>query len=98
MIPESIAAKVAGSVAGTILALVFIVPKTLSGFIRRISASLVGGMVFGPSVHYYGGWPASWEHLMASAAIASFLCWFVMGHVVTLAKKLLADKAQQDAE
>ena len=96
MIPESIAAKALGSVAGTILALVFIVPKTVTGFIRRAVASLICGFVFGPSVHSYLAWPVVTEHVLAATALASFLGWWGMGAVVQVAKKILGDKIQSN--
>lgn len=96
MLPESVLIKGLGSLAGTILALVFIVPKTVSGFIRRTVASLIGGIVFGPVIHVYLAWPTVWEHLVASSAIASFLSWWVMGPIVTVARKWLTDKTQSE--
>lgn len=92
MLPERVVAKLAGSLAGTILALVFIVPKTVSGFIRRIVDSLICGYVFGPSVHAYLAWPLATEHVMASTALASFLGWWGMGAVMHVARKLLGEK------
>lgn len=96
MLPESIVAKALGSVAGTILALVFIVPKTVSGFIRRVVAGLICGYVFGPSVHAYLVWPAATEHVIASTALASFLGWWGMGAVMQVARKILGDKTASE--
>lgn len=96
MIPESLAIKLAGAVAGTVLALVFVPPKTLAGFFRRTTASLICGPIFAPVVHAYLIWPDAWEHWLAATALTSFLSWTGMGLVVAGARKLLGDKAQTD--
>lgn len=96
MIAESVIVKVAGAVSGTVLALVFLPPRTLAGFFRRTVASLICGPIFSPVVHAYLLWPNAWEHWLASTALTSFLSWWCMGLVVTGAKKVLGDKTPTD--
>jgi hypothetical protein len=96
MIPESVIIKVAGALSGTILALVFIPPKTLAGFFRRTVASMICGPIFSPITHGYLGWSGDWEHWLASTALTSFLSWWLLGVIVAAAKKWLGDKAQAD--
>lgn len=96
MITEGVIIKLAGAVAGTVLALVFLPPKTLAGFFRRSTASLICGPIFAPVVHSYLLWPSAWEHWLASAALTSFISWWCMGLVVAGAKKWLGEKALPD--
>ncbi len=97
MIPESVLIKAAGALSGTILALVFIPPRTLAGFFRRSTASLICGPIFSPVVHSYLVWPNAWEHWLAAAALTSFVSWWLLGVIISLAKKWLGEKVT-DAE
>lgn len=92
MITESLILKFIGAFAGTVLALVFIPPRSISGFIRRAVASLMCGPIFAPVAHTYLNWPGAWEHWLASAALVSFISWWTMGLVIAAARKLLGDK------
>lgn len=96
MITEGVLIKLGGAIAGSVLALVFLPPKTLAGFFRRSTASLICGPIFAPVVHSYLLWPGEWEHWLASAALTSFISWWLLGAVVALAKKMLSDKTQTD--
>lgn len=96
MIPEGMIIKFAGAFSGTVLALVFIPPRTIAGLIRRSVASLICGPIFSPVAHSYLVWPNSWEHWLAAAALTSFISWWCMGVVVAGAKKLLGDKTQSE--
>ncbi len=98
MITEGIAIKLLGAVSGTVLALVFLPPKTLAGFFRRSVASLICGPIFAPIAHGYLMWSSDWEHWLASAALTSFVSWWCMGLVVTVAKKWISDKAAGEAD
>lgn len=71
--------KLAGVLSGAFLALVFIPPKTISGFLRRGSAALVFGWVFGHLVLHYTSWELTPQNELAGFALASFLSWWVMG-------------------
>lgn len=95
---EAAIIKAAGAVAGTILALVFIPPRTLWGFFRRATASLICGPIFAPIVKSYLAWPAEWEYILASAALAAFISWFVLGVIVSAAKRIIGNKLADDKE
>jgi hypothetical protein len=88
MIGESIAAKVVGVLAGTCLALVFLPPRSIAGFIRRGVAALVFGGVFGPIINDYLQWPITDERVIASGAIAAFASWWLMGGIKKIAETL----------
>jgi hypothetical protein len=96
MITEGMLIKLAGAIAGTVLALVFIPPRTLAGFFRRTTASLICGPIFAPVLHGYLVWPNAWEHWLAAAALTSFLSWWLLGVIVSAAKKWLGEKALPD--
>ena len=96
MIPESVILKVSGALSGTVLALVFIPPRTIAGLIRRTVASLICGPIFSPITHGYLRWPDEWQHWLAAAALTSFVSWWLLGVIVTGAKKILGDKTQTD--
>lgn len=88
MIGEGLAAKIIGILAGSFLALVFIPPRSVSGFFRRATAALVFGWVFGPVVHRYTGWDGELENVAAAGAIAAFCSWWLLGVGKRLAEKL----------
>lgn len=96
MIPESVMIKFAGAFSGTILALVFIPPRTIAGLIRRSVASLICGPIFSPVAHSYLAWPNAWEHWLAAAALTSFTSWWLLGVIVTVARKWLTDKTASE--
>lgn len=98
MITESLIAKFVGAFAGSILALVFIPPKTLAGFFRRSVASLITGPIFCPVMHAQMGWADTWEYWTAAAAATSFLSWWLLGVIVAGAKKWLGDRAANEVE
>lgn len=95
MIPESVLIKLGGAISGTILALVFLPPRTRAGFFRRTSASMICGPIFAPVTHAYLAWPNAWEHWLAAVALTSFVSWWCMGAVIGGAKKLLGDKTEE---
>lgn len=98
MLTESAIIKLAGALAGTVLALVFLPPRTLWGFFRRTVASLICGPIFAPIVQAYLAWPNEWEHILASAALAAFISWFVLGIIVSSAKRIIGNKLGGDQE
>jgi hypothetical protein len=98
MVTESLIIKFLGSFAGAILALVFIPPKTLSGFFRRSAASLITGPIFCPVTHAQMGWADTWEYWLASAALTAFISWWLLGIVVTVAKKWIGEKAAGEVD
>lgn len=81
MIGEVAAAKAVGALAGAILALVFIPPRTWAGFFQRSAAALIFGFVFGPIARSWGGFDATSEGIAAAAAGSAFASWWIMGAV-----------------
>lgn len=81
MIPEGIAAKVIGVVAGAFLALVFDPPRSRSGFVRRTAVAFVGGYIFGHLVLKSLGWDETWDNIIAAWCLSSYISWYVMGRV-----------------
>lgn len=98
MIPEITLAKLLGGLAGAILALVFLPPKTLAGFFRRSIASLITGPVFAPITHAQFGWADTWEMWLAAAALTAFISWYALGVIVGAAKKWITDKAAGETD
>jgi hypothetical protein len=85
MITESLIAKIIGVISGACLALIFIPPRSISGFIRRSTAAVVAGMTLGTPTRLYLGWEADAESVIAAFCIAAFCSWWGMG----LAKRIL---------
>lgn len=81
-------ARLLGILAGSFLALTFLPPRSVSGFMRRGLSALVFGWVFSPVIHDYFQWPATDERLIASGAIAAFCSWWLMGAGKKLAEKM----------
>lgn len=79
-----IAAKLTGSVSGSVLALLFQPPKTRGEGKRRAAISLISGMTLGEVARQYLSFPASFEMWMASAAIASAFSWWIIGSAIRL--------------
>lgn len=74
--------KLAGAFAGSILALVFIPPKTRREFWRRGSGSLIMGMVFAPTALDWLKLTANIEGMITAACAAAFSAWWIMGLVI----------------
>lgn len=85
---EWFGAKIIGIIAGSFLALVFLPPRSIPGFVRRALSALVFGWVFGPVIHDYFQWPLTDERIIASGAIAAFSSWWLMGAGKKVAEKL----------
>jgi hypothetical protein len=98
MITESLLIKIIGALAGAVLALVFIPPKTFTGFTRRMTASLIVGPIFSPVVHSYMLWPDKWEHHLAAAALTAFLSWWMLGVIINAVRKWLTAKVEGSSE
>lgn len=98
MITEVTIAKLLGGFAGAILALIFIPPKTLAGFFRRSLASLIAGPIFSPVTHAQMGWADTSEMWVAAAALTSFISWWMLGVVVSAAKKFIESKAAGETD
>lgn len=89
MDPEIVAVlmlKFIGAAAGAALALVFVPPKTYRGFVRRLTASLIGGVMFAAYVREWGNFGDNWEGRIAAACAAGFMSWWAMGAVIRVLK------------
>lgn len=92
MISESLAAKLAGTFSGTILALVFIPPRSRAGFIRRGLGAIVFGWAFGHLPTYYLHWSKEPDYILSSYAGTAFASWWLMGAIKRAAESpLLGD-------
>jgi hypothetical protein len=102
MTPEEIAGlivKITGSVFGAALALIFVPPHTIPGFLRRLSASIIGGSIFAPFVQGWAGFDPTWEGLLGAACLAAFVSWWVMGVIIRLLRAWEASKyANRDGQ
>lgn len=79
--------KLLGSVAGAVLALVFLLPRTRREGLRRFGGSVVAGVIFAPVVMHYGAWSATPDNVVAASGAAAFGSWWVMGALVRIAGK-----------
>ncbi len=75
--------KLLGIFAGAYLSLVFVPPRSVKGFFRRISSAVVFGWIFG---HFFLALILRWteaersvEDVVAAWAIAAFTSWIAMG-------------------
>ncbi len=73
--------KMIGAFAGAVLALIFVPPKTLNGFIRRGTFALVSGPILGPYVQGWAGFSDGWEGLVAASSMAAFVSWWLAGSI-----------------
>jgi len=86
---ETIAAKVAGTLAGAFLALVLIPPRTKAGFFRRLTAAIVSGPIFGPLILRYMQWEGIEENIIASTCLAALISWWGLGVLINGAVKVM---------
>lgn len=76
--------KVCGSLAGAVLSLIFLPPKTLAEFVTRCGFSVIAGILFSEPVREYLRWAPTLQMELASSALTAMLSWFVMGAVTRL--------------
>lgn len=93
MIGEGLAAKIAGTFSGAILALVFIPPRTRAGFFRRSLGALVFGGAFGHLPAHYLQWARETEYFLSSYAATAFASWWLMGAIKRAAESSLLSDA-----
>lgn len=79
-----LATKFLGAVAGSILGLVFHLPKNRTEFNRRFSLSLICGVVFCEVLRVYLGWAATIEMYLAAATATAMFSWFVVGAMIRI--------------
>jgi len=80
--------KFLGAMAGAALALIFVPPRTRTGFIRRGAAALICGPIFGPFVQSWIGFSDTWEGVAAGSCLTAYASWWIMG----AAKRWIYDK------
>lgn len=85
-IAEALLLKILGSSAGTLLSLVFMLPRTIRDLFTRTIGSLVSGIVFAPQVIDYLNWdmPTAGETMVSAAALAAFTSWWMMGAITRI--------------
>ena len=98
MITESLLIKGAGTLAGTILALIFIPPRSMAGLFRRAIFSLISGPVFGPIALDYLKWTDTMEHQIAAMASAAFISWWLAGAIVAAGRKWAPEKPAPEGD
>lgn len=73
--------KGVGAIAGAILALVFIPPRSWPGFFQRATAALIFGVMFAQPARYWLGFEPSDEGIASAACAAAFVSWWAMGTI-----------------
>lgn len=63
-----------GAICGTCCALIWLPPVTRWDFARRLTFSLVAGIIFAPILRNFVGWPG-WEGLVGAGWLSAFLAW-----------------------
>lgn len=81
MMDDGLIAKILGVCSGAFLALVFDPPRSRSGFVRRTTAALVAGYVFGHLVLAFMGWAETYDNVVAAFCISAFVSWAAMGRI-----------------
>ncbi|WP_144378553.1 hypothetical protein [Mesorhizobium amorphae] len=99
MTPEFLSAmilKLEGSLAGAIVALVFVPPRTKSGFFRRSIVALICGVAFAPVVRFKAGFSDDAEGLFAAACLAAFVSWWFAGAIKRAAEAWQSTKPAKE--
>lgn len=76
---EYLIAKIAGSSAGALLAIVLILPRTLGEAVRRWAAGVAAGVLGAGRFCEYAGWALNFENITLSAATLAFCAWWIGG-------------------
>ena len=91
MIPEAAAAKLLGTVAGAVLALVFLPPRTLWGFIRRLIIAVIFGPISAPFIAPHlltvTRIDQGFDLQVGSAAVGAFCSWWLLGAIHRIAER-----------
>lgn len=96
MIESPVIAKISGILAGTVLSLIFVPPRSVSGFFRRVSSAVIFGWFLGHLVLFYMDWEPTDENIAAAWAIAAFISWWTMGIGKRVTEKFVETKAKTD--
>ena len=71
--------KLIGSSVGSILAVIFMVPKTRTEAIRRLIFSVACGMLFSPIIRLWVDMDYSWETVTSLSGVTALVSWWLMG-------------------
>lgn len=69
---------------GSVIALIFIEPNTIKGFIRRLVASLLFGIAISPLLRDFAGFPDTWKGALGAACLTSIAAWGAVGIITDL--------------
>lgn len=78
--------RIVGSIAGAALALVFVPPRTLRGFVRRGFSSTLSGVVFAGYVQGWLEFTPDTDGTIGAACLTAFASWSAMGTLKRLAE------------
>lgn len=78
--------RVAGSVSGSIFALVYEPPRSRLGLYRRLVVSVPSGIIFGDWVRETLKMTDTWFNMCAACTIAAGLSWFAIGTGIRIIK------------
>ncbi len=79
--------RIIGTVAGTIVSLAYVMPKTSKDFWRRVVVSALSGMVLGGILRERLSLPQTYEGLMCGAFLAAVVAWAGMAVAMKFMKK-----------
>jgi hypothetical protein len=99
MTPEETAAmmfKFVGAASGAALALVFNPPRTFPGFVRRLMAAMIFGMIFAGYVRGWLGFSPDGEGLVGASCLTAFVSWAAMGTITRVVKAWNLPRVAED--
>jgi hypothetical protein len=82
-----ILAKMAGAIFGAVVALLVVMPRTRSGFVRRVAVSIPVGLIFGWVPPLFFTFPDGIEGYIASSFIMAFGAWWLTGKARKMIQK-----------
>lgn len=91
---ENLSAKLVGALAGALLSILFIEPKSSKEGWRRFVGSLIAGPIISTLVLHQTQWPPTWEFVLLSALIAAFLSYPVLKTGYRVAQAWVEKKAE----
>lgn len=78
--------RLMGATAGSALALVYNPPRTKEGFTRRVTASMICGVVFPGYVQSMVGFAKDADGMIAAACLTSFVAWWAMDAIIRVVR------------
>jgi hypothetical protein len=94
----AIVLKFLGSATGAALALVFVPPRTMAGFIRRLFAAMICGTVFATYVRGWVGFDNDGEGIISAACLTAFISWWAMGTAVRILRAWENSRLERDRD